>query len=118
GDCCRCSSVLLCDSTQTSTAASPARAAGSAPAAAAPDPITHQASLHVSQCFELLDRLIGFLLLVPYRPLTFGDLRLQYRCKLLDRRWARIALRDVLEQLQRALIVGRCGANHCIEDTE
>ena len=47
----------------------------------------------------------ALLLVVAHRTLAAGDLQLQHDGELLDRRRARIALRDVVEKLQRPLVV-------------
>jgi hypothetical protein len=67
-------------------AAGPATAPAATPAAStAPHAIAHQASLHLAQRFQLLDRFVGLLLLVVDGSLPLGDLRLQNGSELLDR---------------------------------
>src|SRR5437899_6114561 len=76
----------------------PAATATAAPTAAAPHAIAHQASLHFADRFQLLDNLVGFLLLVADSSLPFGHLRLEHGRESLDRRRTRIGLGDVVEQ--------------------
>ena len=77
-----------------STSAGPAAAAATATATHA---IAHQAPFHLTQRFKLLDHLVGLLLFVVDGFLSLGHLRLQHRCKLLDRRRSGVTFRHVFE---------------------
>src|SRR4051794_31496705 len=95
-------------------AAAPAAAATSAAA----DPVAQQAALHVAQRLELLDRLVGFLLLVAHGLLALGDLCAKHGRELLDRGRARVAAGHVVEELHRLLIILRRAAQQRIENAQ
>jgi hypothetical protein len=97
------------------TAARPAATATSATSAHA---IPKKVALHRTQRLELLDRGLRLLLFVPDRARPFGNLRLEHRGELLDRRRPRVAPRDRVEKLERALVVLRRALRKRVEDGE
>src|SRR5436190_10906089 len=105
-------------SASATTTAPAARTAATATSATATNAIPKQIALHRAQRLEFLDRRVRLLLLVPDRACPLGNLRLQHRGQLFDRRCPRVAPRNSIEKLERALVVLRRALRKRIEHGE